>query len=297
MKPNVILTQRLSKSYAGRAVVDAASVELSEGEILGFVGPNGAGKSTFMKMLLGVVRPTTGGARVLDFDVIRESVEVRRRTGYLPGDLGFYRNLRAGAFLEFCLSFYPTADRARARDLADRFELPLRGRIKSYSTGMRQKLGLVQAFAVNADLLILDEPTRGLDPTAQLLFQEILEAELAAGRSILLSSHLLEEIERICHRIVFIDQGRVLDSDTIERIRERFKRIIRVTFSGDALKLDRLPNVDEVRQERTWFELRLSGPAGPTLEALARLGVESIEYNRPSLQDIYRSIYLRRAPS
>ncbi len=297
MKPNVVTTNGLTKIYGDRPAVDRASVTLVDGEVLGFVGPNGAGKSTFMKMLLGVVRPTAGSAQVFDLDVTRGSVAIRRRTGYLPGDLGFYRNLRGGAFLEFCLSFYPSADRARARVLAERLELPLRRRVKAYSTGMRQKLGLIQAFSVNADLLILDEPTRGLDPTAQLLFQEMLDDELAAGRSILLSSHLLEEIERLCHRIVFIDRGRVLDTETIDQVRDTFKKIIRVTFAGDVLKLDRLPNVAEVRQERNHVELALNGPAGPTLEALARLGVESIEYNRPSLQDIYRSIYVgRNAP-
>jgi ABC-2 type transport system ATP-binding protein len=295
----IVKTNDLTKTYAVKPVVDRASLSLHRGEILGFVGPNGAGKSTFMKMLLGVVHPTGGSGLIFGQDIVRDSVAIRRRVGYLPGDMGYYRNLRGRAFLDFCLSFHPRPDRARASRLADRFDLPLGQRIKGYSTGMRQKLGLVQAFSVNAELLILDEPTRGLDPTAQLLFQEILDEELAAGRSVLLSSHLLEEIERICHRIVFIDQGRVLDTAAIERVRDGLRRILRVTLTstGAAAALQGLPNVAAVRAERTHFELSLNGPAGPTLEALARLDVDSIEYNRPSLQDIYRSIYMHRDAS
>ena len=289
-----IETSGLTKRYGKLLAVDGASLRLDRGETLGFIGPNGAGKSTFMKLLLGIARPTSGSAQVLDLDARRDSVSIRRRVGYLPGDLGFYRNLTGGAFLEFCLSFYQRADRQHARSLSDRFELPLKKKVKDYSTGMRQKLGLIQAFSVGGELLILDEPTKGLDPTSQALVAEMLADQTRLGKSVLLSSHVLEEVERICHRIVFIDRGRILDAETIERARNRFRQTLRVSFRGEVTPdLSGLAGVAEVRKEGALLMLRLDGPVEPVLQELATLGVESLEYNRPSLADIYRSLYLK----
>ncbi|MFG0318349.1 MAG: ATP-binding cassette domain-containing protein [Planctomycetota bacterium JB042] len=291
----ILETTDLSKTYGAVRALDGIDLSLAPGEILGFVGPNGAGKSTFMKILLGVCRPTRGRARVFGVDAVERSIDVRARVGYLPGDLGVYRNLTGRGFLEFCLSFHPGADRVRASDLAERFGLPLGQRVKGYSTGMRQKLGLVQALAVGGELLLLDEPTKGLDPTSQVLFLDLLREENAAGRSILLSSHVLEEIERTCHRIVFIERGRLIDPGVIDAARERFRRELRVTFDAGANPdLATVPGVRDVVRQRDRVVLHLDGPLGPALARLAELDVRSIEYNRPSLQDVYREVYLGR---
>ncbi|MFH0947354.1 MAG: ABC transporter ATP-binding protein [Planctomycetota bacterium] len=289
-----IETEGLTKRYGKLLAVDGANLSLGQNETLGFIGPNGAGKSTFMKMLLGIARPSSGSARVLGLDIRRYSVPIRRRVGYLPGDLGFYRNLTGGKFLEFCLSFYQQADRQQAKRLSDQFDLPLKKKVKDYSTGMRQKLGLIQAFSVGGDLLILDEPTKGLDPTSQVLVADMLAEQNRLGRGVLLSSHILEEVERICHRIVFIDRGRIIDPETISRTRDRFRHTLRVSFhEGAAPDLTGIESVTEVRREGPQFVLRVEGPVEPVLHALATLGVESLEYNRPSLVDIYRSLYLK----
>lgn len=291
----ILETSDLSKRYGDVRALDGVGLTLAAGEILGFVGPNGAGKSTFMKLVLGVCHPTRGRAAVFGLDAARHSLQVRARIGYLPGDLGLYRNLTGRRLLDFCLSFHAGADPARANALADRFGLPLGQRVKGYSTGMRQKLGLIQAFSVNGELLLLDEPTKGLDPTAQATFFELLAEENAAGRSILLSSHVLEEIERTCDRIVFIERGTLLDEAAIDLVRQRFRRQLRVTFGADdPPDLSTVPGVREVVRERDHIQLHLDGPIGPALARLAELDVQSIEYNRPSLQDVYRAIYLER---
>lgn len=291
----MIRTEGLTKHYGDLVAVEDASLELAPGEILGFVGPNGAGKSTFMKMLLGIAHPTAGNGTVLGRDIRRDSVAIRERVGYMPGDMGFYRGLSGAAFLDFCLSFYPRADRSRGLRLAEQFELPLKRRIKGYSTGMRQKLGLIQALAVQGELLILDEPTRGLDPTTQAQFAELLLAEQKQGRSVLLSSHVLEEIERICHRIVFIDRGRIIPPETIQAIRQRFRNSVRVTLNeGVSADLAAIPGVVSVEARRNGHLLQVDGDVGPVLSALAGLGVDSLEYNRPDLLEVYRSIYLSR---
>ncbi len=295
MTEPVIQTSDLTKRYGATVALDGVSLHLERGEILGFVGPNGAGKSTFMKLLLGVARPSAGAARVLGLDMIRDSEAIRRRVGYLPGDLGMYRNLRASAFLDFCLSFYRDAPRGRGLELARLFELPLEPKIKSYSTGMRQKLGLVQALAVGAELLILDEPTKGLDPTSQALFAELLAEEQARGRSVLLSSHVLEEVERMCHRIEFLDRGCIIPPEVVAAVRADFRRVLSVTFcAGREPDLAAIPGVRDVRRERDRFLLRIDGEIGPALAALARLDVDSLEFNRPDLQEIYHAVYLSR---
>ena len=270
-------------------------MQLARGEMVGFVGPNGAGKSTFMKLLLGVCRPTRGRASVLGLDAQCDSVRIRGRVGYLPGDLGLYRNLSGRRCLEFCLSFYPRADLRRALELGERLDLPLHKRVKGYSTGMRQKLGLIQALAVDAELLLLDEPTKGLDPTTQATFFSLIGEELERGRSILLSSHVLDELERTCHRIVFIERGRRIDDATIEAARAHFRKELRVTFAeGETPDLVAIDGVAEATPESSYTRLRLDGPLGPVLARLAELGVDSIEYNRPSLGDVYRAVYLER---
>ncbi|MBI4879129.1 MAG: ABC transporter ATP-binding protein [Planctomycetes bacterium] len=298
MAEAVISTNDLAKRYGAVAALDGVSLELARGEIVGFVGPNGAGKSTFMKLLLGIARPSAGAARVLGLDMIRGSEAIRRRVGYLPGDLGLYRNLRAGAFLAFCLSFYRDAPRGRGAELARLFELPLEQKIKGYSTGMRQKLGLVQALAAGAELLILDEPTKGLDPTSQALFADLLAEEQAEGRSVLLSSHVLEEVERMCHRIEFLDRGRIIPPDVVAAVREDFRRVLSATFrAGREPDLAAIPNVQDVRREKDRFLLRIDGEIGPALAALARMDVDSLEFNRPDLQEIYHAVYLSRRRS
>jgi ABC-2 type transport system ATP-binding protein len=296
-----LVARGLVKRYGRRAALDGFDFDVAAGEIVGLVGPNGAGKSTFLKSLVGLVRLDAGEAHVFGRDPQRDGIAVRGRIGYLPGDLGFYPSWPARRFVEFCLSRHPRSDLARAERIAARLELSLAPRIKTYSTGMRQKLGLVQALACGGDLLLLDEPTRGLDPTSQATFLELLLAARAEGASILLSSHQLGEIERICDRVEFVAAGRRLDPARVAATRAAFRRRVKVRLRDDegggaaagVARLAALPGVLAVERQDDEFVIEIEdGALERVVARLFAMAPESLEYNRPTLDELYRRLYL-----
>ncbi|MDQ3938257.1 MAG: ABC transporter ATP-binding protein, partial [Chloroflexota bacterium] len=217
---SVIETAGLTKLYGGsrlpvrrradrvRALSDL-SVEVREGEIFGFLGPNGAGKTTMIRMLLGFLHPTAGDARVLGHDIRRESLQIRRLTGYLPGGIALYDTLSGEQVLDYLGGLYNRGTPLRA-ELAERLEMPratLRRPVRDHSRGMRQKIGIIQALQHDPELAILDEPTEGLDPLMQRAFYDILEERRRQGRTVFFSSHVLSEVERVCDRVAIIRQG------------------------------------------------------------------------------------------
>ncbi|MBL8766561.1 MAG: ABC transporter ATP-binding protein [Planctomycetes bacterium] len=287
-------TRSLRKTYGGQPALDGIDLTLGRGEVLGFVGPNGAGKSTFIKTLLGLVLPTSGTATVLGLWLREDSAAIRARIGYVPGDLGVYRNWTADDFLAFCIGFHPRGDLSRARAMARSMALPLGDRVRTYSTGMRQKLAIAQALCVHADLLLLDEPTRGLDPTSQLEFRDLVNAARREGSAVLLSSHILAEIESMCDRLVFIDRGRLIEASTIEALRARWRdRLYVETSGGDLATATDLPPGTAVERDGAGYRVSFVGDPKPVLEALVARGLVAIEYNRPTLEDLYRELYTR----
>ena len=200
---------RVTKRFADVTALDEVAFAVEQGEIMGLVGPNGAGKTTLLKSAVGLVRPDTGGVTVDGIDVRHDPVAARGRIGYMPGDCGLYDRWTGRAILDFCLGAYPTVDvdDSLVDALVSRFELPLAKRVRGYSTGMRRKLLLIQALAVRAPLLVLDEPTEGLDPTTRAFLADHLRGRAEAGTTVLFSSHQLDEVEEISHRIAFLHHG------------------------------------------------------------------------------------------
>src|SRR3954447_11354775 len=206
--------------------LDDLTIGVVEGEIFGFLGPNGAGKSTTIRLLLGFLHPTAGSGRVLGLDIVRDSVAIRRRTGYLPGGIALYDSLTGEALLDYLarLSDRPPVRRA---DLCDRLELSrqtLRRKVRDYSRGMRQKIGIVQALQHDPELAILDEPSEGLDPLMQRAFYDILDRLKAAGRTVFFSSHVLSEVERVCDRVAIIRRGRLVAVEDVASMLARARR-------------------------------------------------------------------------
>lgn len=293
----MITATGLEKHFGSTLALDGFDLSIEAGSIVGFVGPNGAGKSSFLKILVGLVRADGGTATVLGRNALdpRDSVAIRRAIGYLPGDLGFYVGWTGIRWLEFQLALHPRVDMANVRALASEFEIPLARKIKTYSSGMRQKLGVVAALGSSAALLLLDEPTRGLDPTSQEQFLAALRRVRASGATILLSSHALNEIERVCDRIEFIAAGRRVEPAVIERARSEFRTRIRAGIpSGDPDFESRVANSTGVRATlREGTDLLIDvDDVGVALPRLLDLGATSLEYNRPSLEDLYRRLYL-----
>lgn len=217
----MLIAQDIRKKYAETTVLCGVSLSVGRGEILGVVGPNGAGKTTFLKCLLGIVRPDSGSIRLGEVDAIRHPLQARRLCAYAPSETAMYDSMTVRRMLDFALAFHAQADHARAAALLERFALPPKRRVRDLSHGMKRKLLLTQAICSGTPLLLLDEPMEGLDPEARRELEHLLEEEAASGRTIFFSSHDLASVERICERVAFLRQGRLLECDRVEEILQR----------------------------------------------------------------------------
>jgi len=290
----VIETRGLTKQYGRQAAPALADLDLTiePGEIFGFLGPNGAGKSTTIRLLLGFLHPTAGVAHVLGHDIDRGSVEIRRRTGYLPGGIAFWDGLTGERLLDE-LAAMSGRPPTRRPELLDRLELgdALRRPVRDYSRGMRQKLGIIQALQHDPELAILDEPSEGLDPLMQRAFYEILEELRAAGRTIFFSSHVLSEVERICDRVAIVRRGRLVALEDVAALLARRKRIVELRFDGDAPMLDFVPGVTEIHVTGDRLSCRLEGDVAPFLAAIAFAKVHDLTIEPASLEDAFLEFY------
>jgi beta-exotoxin I transport system ATP-binding protein len=291
----VIETRGLTKRYGREQTPALADLDLrvEPGEIFGFLGPNGAGKSTTIRLLLGFLHPTAGGATVLDNDIETGSVEIRRRTGYLPGGISFWDGLTGERLLDE-LAAMSGKQPVRRADLADRLELPvttIRRPIRDYSRGMRQKLGIIQALQHDPELAILDEPSEGLDPLMQLAFYEILEDLRKEGRTIFFSSHILSEVERICDRVAIVRHGRLVALEDVGSLLARRKRNVELRFEGEAPALDRLEGVSDVRIVGDRLTCLLEGDVEPFIRAIADSHVRDLTIEPARLEDAFLEYY------
>lgn len=262
----VIATSGLSKDYGAGRGLFGLDLEVEQGEVFGFLGPNGAGKSTTMRLLLDLIKPTSGSARVLGHDTVGQSLEIRRRVGFLPGDLALYPKLTGRAMLDYLAQLRGGVD-PRTRDaLVERFGADIDRPVRQLSTGNRQKLGLVQAFMHEPELLILDEPIAGLDPLVQQSFHSLLGEVSAQGRTVFLSSHALSEVERVTQRLAILRQGRLVVVDSLENLRKVAVQRLEIEFAEpvDAAKFRALPGVTEANAEGRTVTVGFEGPRTPS---------------------------------
>jgi ABC-2 type transport system ATP-binding protein len=288
-----IRARSLSKSYGTNRGIADVDLELAPGEILALVGANGAGKTTFMRLLLDFIRPTSGGVAVLGFDSVRDSVEVRRRTTYLPGELVLPRQLTGEQAYDRYTFARDEPRRTRVGALARRLNLDLSRRVGDLSKGNKQKLGLVIALAPRAELLVLDEPTSGLDPLVQRLFAEIVAERAAEGAAVLLSSHVMSEVEQIADRVALLRDGRIAVVDDIERIRERARRRGRVRprnpaeVPAIAHAIYHLDGVSDVAAERDVVTFACSGDMNELVKRIADFTVVAFDITHADLEDAF----------
>jgi ABC-2 type transport system ATP-binding protein len=283
----------LSKDYgAGRGLFDL-DLEVEHGEIFGFLGPNGAGKTTTMRLLLDLIRPTAGSASMLGLDVHEHSLELRRRVGFLPGDLAMYPKLTGAEILDHLAELRGGVDR-RVRDaLVARFHADLDRPVRQLSTGNRQKIGLIQAFMHEPELLILDEPIAGLDPLVQQSFHALLGEVSAQGRTVFLSSHTLSEVERVTHRVAILRQGRLVVVDDLESLREVAVQRLEIEFTAPvgAEGFARLPGVREATAHGHRVTVSFEGPADAIVKAAASHEVRAIRSDDIDLEEIFLRYY------
>jgi ABC-2 type transport system ATP-binding protein len=289
-----IQTTGLTKDYGeGRGLFDL-DLDVRRGEILGFLGPNGAGKSTTMRLLLDLIKPTSGSATLLGLDSRASSLEVRRRVGFLPGDLVLYPTLTGSAMLDYLEELRGGVDRRLRDNLAERFDAELDRPLRELSTGNRQKLGLIQAFMHEPELLILDEPIAGLDPLVQQSFHALLQEVAAQGRTVFLSSHTLSEVERVAHRVAILRRGRLVVVDSLERLRGIAVQRLEIEFGGDAPTVDELRTVPGVRDaafEGRHLVVAFEGSADALVKVIATHEVRSIRSRDDDLEEIFLHYY------
>ena len=290
----------LTKRYGRLIAVDHLDLEVPRGEVFGFLGLNGAGKTTTIRILLDLLRPTSGNAAVFGHDCQSDSIRARAAVGYLPGEMGIYSDLTGHELLVFLERIGGgRVSRENRNNLTERFELSdrdLSRKLREYSTGMKRKLGLIQAFQADPLLLILDEPTEGLDPLMQETFYELLAEVRNRGRTVFMSSHVLPEVERVCDRIAMLRKGEIVLLTSVEDARKLASRRVRVTFQQDVAVPAFLPQGYEMveAKPRIWI-LRVTGQLGSLPSCLAALPVADLAVEEARLEDVLVKYYRKGA--
>ncbi|HEX7492242.1 MAG TPA: ABC transporter ATP-binding protein [Candidatus Limnocylindrales bacterium] len=289
-----IETHKLTKWYGRRArgIVDVDLV-VDTGQIFGFLGPNGAGKSTTIRLLLDLIRPTSGSARVLGLDVHRDRLAIDRRVSYVPGELSLYDDLTGRQLLTYLGNLQGKVDAAYREGLIERLELDPGKRIKSLSRGNKQKVGLVAAFMIRPELLILDEATAGLDPFIQLEFERLCEEARDEGRTVFISSHQLPEVEHLCDRVGIIREGKLLAVESIAVLKERALRKLEIDFGGpvDAGAFADLPGVRDLTLDGRILRCTVMGSLDALVKAAAKFEVRNLRSIETSLEEIFMAYY------
>jgi ABC-2 type transport system ATP-binding protein len=289
----VIEIERLRKFYKGKhRGIDGVDLEVYQGEIFGFLGPNGAGKTTTIRILLDLIRADSGSARVFGLDIRRDSEEIRRRTGYLPGEHGFYENVVAQEMVEYFGALCGTIDDEITRELTDRLGIDLSRRIREYSRGNKQKLGILLAFLFDPELVILDEPTSGLDPLLQKELYEFIAQESNKGRTIFMSSHVLSEVERVCDRVGIIREGKIVAVERIETLKDKMGQIVTIHFDEEFNEDDfRLPGVSKMEANGRTLVLYITGNHDGILKALSQYKITKFLAEEYSLDNLFLEYY------
>jgi ABC-2 type transport system ATP-binding protein len=297
MRP-AVLTDKLTKRYGPRIGIDSLDLEVRPGEVFGFIGPNGSGKTTTIRLLLDLLRPTSGGAQVLGWDSHKDSVAIRRSVGYLPGDFGLDARTTGRDLLHHSARLRGLSGLGTAPGLAARLGLDLDLPMGRLSRGNRQKVGLVHALFSDPELLILDEPTTGLDPLVQDTFLQILREAREEGRTVFLSSHILSEVERVCDRVAIVRGGTLAALETTHSLLEKRRKRVTMTFTKpvDAEAFAGLPGVSDLRADGNTISLRLHHGIDALVKAAARHTLVDMIVVHPTLDEIFMSYYEGQRP-
>jgi ABC-2 type transport system ATP-binding protein len=294
----VIEVRGLRKDFGAARALDGLDLTVTEGEVHGFLGPNGAGKSTTIRILLGLVRPDSGTARLLGGDPWTDAVALHRQIAYVPGDVTLWPSLTGGETIDLLARMRGGIDEHKRSELIDRFALDPSKKARTYSKGNRQKVSLVSAFASNARLLLLDEPSSGLDPLMENVFQQCVAEARDRGATVLLSSHILAETEALCQRVTIIRAGRTVESGSLESMRHLSRTSIRAEMTGDPGDIGRIRGVEDVSVEGHTLRAQVDGASiGEVIKVLGDAGVRSLVSQPPTLEDLFLRHYGVDQPS
>ncbi|MEU7832902.1 ABC transporter ATP-binding protein [Nonomuraea sp. NPDC049129] len=285
----------LVKTFGRTRALDGLDLTVNTGEVHGFLGPNGAGKSTTIRILLGLLRADAGTARLLGGDPWDDATGLHSRLAYVPGDVTLWPGLSGGEVIDLLMQSRGGADRARRQELIERFDLDPGVKARAYSKGNRQKVALIAALASDVELLILDEPTAGLDPLMEEVFRDVIrETRQRGDRTVLLSSHILTEVEELCDRVTIIRDGRTIDTGSLPDLRHLTRTSIQAELSASPGELAELPGVHDLRTENGLVRFDVEADAlGPVLRCLASLGVRGLVSQPPTLEQMFLRYYDR----
>lgn len=288
----IVKLQGLQKRFGKFQALIDVTFTVEAGEVVGFIGPNGAGKSTTIRALLGIIKRDAGIAEIFGKDVWKDSIEIHKRISYVPGDVTLWGSLTGGEIIDLFIKLHGGGDKKKRDYLIERFELDPKKKAKGYSKGNRQKVGLIAALSVDSDLYIFDEPTSGLDPLMEQVFQEEVEKIKAAGKSILLSSHILSEVERLADKVVIIRQGEIVETGTLDELRHLTRSTITLATEGDVAEMAAVKGVHDFTQKD--HEATFSADnryINDILIEATKLGVNKFEAVPPTLEDLFMRHY------
>lgn len=284
---NVIKVQSLTKKYKHITAVDSISFTVKKGEIFGFLGPNGAGKTTTIRTLLGLLKPDKGTAFVGGLNIATDIVKIRKKVGYIPGELALYEHLTGTQCLKYFTSLRNT-NVSLLSELQHIFEIPLDRKIKTYSRGMKQKLGIIQAFMDDPDIVIMDEPSSGLDPLLQQKFYHFLKSEKAKGKTMFFSSHILSEVEKICDRVAIIQNGRIVALERIDDLKKKKGKKLRLKIKESA---EPLAQKLDAEVKNGWIECIIHENIDTIIKKISKYSIVDMQIQEFSLEDIFMHYY------
>jgi ABC-2 type transport system ATP-binding protein len=288
----VIVIDNFYKSYGKIQAVNGISMSVEKGEIFGFLGPNGAGKTTTIRSMLDVIRPTSGSIRVLGLDAQRDKMELHQRIGYIPGDVRLPGYMTGKQVINY-FSRLQGREPVLLNDLVSRFDVEMKRQLKGYSKGMRQKIGIVLAFMCDPEVLILDEPSSGLDPLLQRTFNEFLLQEQGRGKTVFMSSHIMSDVEKVCQRVAVIRQGEIVTIEEVEKLRQKAGQRVTVEF-GDAVSADdlsRMPGVSNVSSSNHAYHFNVGGSMDALIKALSLHEVLRLQAEEAPLEEVFLKFY------
>ncbi len=289
---NILEVNHLKKYYGKHRGVEDVDFQIREGEIFGFIGPNGSGKSTTIRCALSLIFPTEGNIKIFGLDSIKDKVEIARHVGYLPSEVAYYEHMKVKDLLEYSMSFYDKTNPKRLKDLTERMDLDITRKISDLSLGNRKKVGIVQGLLHKPRLIILDEPTGGLDPLMQQRFFDLIEEENKKGTTVLFSSHILSEVKRLSHRIVLIKDGRIEDMNQIAALQSKHYKNVHISADSAILDLLGKSAMVEVRQRFTdHLHFRYRGDINLLLRGLARFDIKNLSIEDPTLEELFMDYY------
>ncbi|WP_082233155.1 ABC transporter ATP-binding protein [Halobacillus massiliensis] len=288
----VLKTRNLTKHYGKIKALDGVDIQVNEGEVFGFIGPNGAGKSTTLRVLLGIIKATSGEAEIFGQDAWKDAVEIHKRIAYVPGDVNLWPNLTGGEVIDLFIKLRGGHTNGRKEEFIGKFDLDPTKKCRTYSKGNRQKVALVAAFSSDADLYILDEPTSGLDPLMERIFQECVMEVKREGKSVLLSSHILSEVERLCDRVGIIRQGQIIETGSLSEMRHLTRTVLLVETKQPMPELSQREGVHNVERLEDVYSFQVdSEKLDKVIAYVSGFGIKKIESAPPTLEDLFMRHY------